>query len=280
MRLSRALRPLIAVTALALPSAAAHAQRYWHDDQGRDAIRTDVWLPFLKGTDHKFFTGAIVPSVSIRVGDGFRVEGDVPLMRGALPAPTGGKSTQSLRIGNPYLGLRVGDDAKLVSGFLGVRGALAGRAKDAQGQRAIDAAAVANYDDFEAFTPNLLTVRGGVEIHHVSKKGFLVGVRTGPSLQVNTSGNPLADNDTYFDYGFRLGFEGAKALATAALTGRYLLTTNGSQDFADRSAHHLAGTVELRSGGFRPRATLRLPLKKALRDEAGGTLGLGFSLAM
>ena len=84
MRLTRVLSPLIVLTALAFPATVVHAQRYWHDEQGRDAFRLDFAMPFLKGDGHKFFTGTFVPSLSLRAGEGFRVEADIP-SRGREP---------------------------------------------------------------------------------------------------------------------------------------------------------------------------------------------------
>jgi hypothetical protein len=80
MRLTRVVSPLIVLAALALPATVVHAQRYWHDDQGKDAIRFDFGLPFLKGDGHKFFTGTFVPSMSYRAGT-LRVEADIPIAR-------------------------------------------------------------------------------------------------------------------------------------------------------------------------------------------------------
>src|ERR1044071_2027551 len=163
MRSTPALRLMTVLSMLAVPSGSVFAQRYWHDDAGRDAVRLDVWYPFLKGDADRFFTGAFVPSVSYRVGDGFRVEGDLPVMRSGYRPPDG-TTRSNLRIGNPYLGLRIGDDAKLVTGTIGVRAALEQTPSSLQGALAVSAAAASDFDDFEAFVPALLTFRGGGEL--------------------------------------------------------------------------------------------------------------------
>ena len=285
MRLTRVLSPLIVLTAMAVPATVVHAQRYWHDEQGRDAFRFDFALPFLKGDDHKFFTGTFVPSLSLRAGEGFRVEADIPVAR------AGGDASSSLRLGNPYIGLRIGDDAKPVSGILGVRLPGSRKPTTAIAARALAAGSISEYDDFEAYSPNLLTVRGGLEYRHARSDGLMFGVRGAGSLQLNTSGDPGADAETYFDYGVRSGYEGAKALATVALTGRYVITAP-AQDFAcipldpdcnpkgfnERTHNQITGVLELRKGGVRPRVTLRVPLDKDLRDIAGAVLGLGVSI--
>ena len=285
MRLTRVLSPLIVLTALSVPATVVHAQRYWHDERGRDAFRFDFALPFLKGDDHKFFTGSFVPSLSLRAGEGFRVEADVPVAR------AGGENASSIRLGNPYLGLRIGDDAKPVSGLLGIRIPVSKRPTTAIAARAIQAGMISEYDDFEAYDSNLLTVRGALEYHRVRSDGLMFGARGGPSLQMNTSGDPSADSEMSLDYGVRSGYEGSRALATLALTGRYVITAPdhnfacpGSdpdcnpKGFNERTHHQLTGMLELRSMRIRPRVTLRVPLDEDLRDIAGAVLGLGVSI--
>lgn len=289
---TRPLRFLFAVSALTLSGTAVHAQRYWHDEQGRDAVRIDAWLPFLKGDGHKFFTGALVPSVSVRVGDGFRFEGDLPILRAGQDYGTAGGKQSSVRLGNPYIGLRIGEDDKKVFGTLGVRIPLAKSAKTPIEQQAVNAAAVSNFDDFEAFVPNLLTIRGTMEYRTVSASHILFGVKGGPSLQTNTSGDPSVDSEILLDYGVRTGYEGDRAQLAVALTGRYLITAPRSpatcpatgtcpgKSFAGRTDHHISGSFELRPGSVRPRVTLRFPLDKARRqNQAGAILGLGVSIA-
>ncbi len=289
---TRDLRFLFAVSALTLSGKAVHAQRYWHDEQGRDAVRIDAWLPFLKGDGHKFFTGALVPSVSIRVGEGFRVEGDLPMLRAGQDYGLAGGKQSSVRLGNPYIGLRIGEDDKHISGSLGIRAPIGKSAKTPIEQQAVDAAAVSNFDDFEAFVPNIMTIRGTLEYRKVGAGHVLFGLKGGPSLQTNTSGDPTKDSEISFDWGVRTGYEGSGAQVAVGLTGRYLLTAprapgvcpaTGScpgKTFDARTDHHVTASVELRPGSVRPRLTLRFPLDETRRRfEAGAILGLGVSIA-
>jgi hypothetical protein len=278
MRSTPALRLMTVLSMLAVPSGSASAQRFWFDDQGRDAVHLDALYPFLKGNTDRFFTGVFLPSASFRVGEGFRVEGDLPMMRAGYHPPAGA-NTSNFRIGNPYVGLRIGDDNKLVSGLVGARVALAQTPEDAAGQLAVDAGRIAYPEDFEAFTPATLTFRGALELRRLRKDGLLLGLKGGSSLLINTSGNPNQESNLYFDYAARIGYEGPRALATAALTGRYLINPNGSQNFDQRTQHSATGTVELRPGPVRPRATLKIPFDKVLRDRSGATVGVGVSIA-
>ena len=159
MRSTRSHCLLAALTALTLPLGVIQAQRPFHDAQGRDAFQLDFALPFLKGDGHKFFTGTFVPSASIRMGEGFRFETDIPVLRaGQDYGGTTGVKT-STRIGNPYVGMRIGDDAKTVSGTIGVRLPIGQNPKDAIGQQAVAAGVASSMEDFSAFAPNIMTIR-------------------------------------------------------------------------------------------------------------------------
>lgn len=298
MRSTRALCFLAALTALTPnPSGTLHAQRPWHDSQGRDAFNLDFALPFLKGDGHKFFSGTFVPAASLKIGEGFRFEADLPVMRAGndFGGTIGTKS--SLRIGNPYLGLRIGDDAKTVSGTLGVRLPTGQNPKDAAGLQAVAAGLASSMEDFSAFAPNIMTIRSVLEVHRVSAKGFLFGVRAGPTLLINTSGDPLKDSESAVDWGTRFGYEGPKAQFSFGVNGRYLITAPFAgqtcpldstgvpticeiKSFGNRTTHNAFGAVELRGGSLRPRVTLSIPLDKDRRNEvASAILGVGLSIA-
>ena len=287
MRPTRALRSLLLLAPLVFQSRPALAQRFWHDEQGRDAFRLDLGKPFIKGDGEKFPTGSIVGSLSVRAADGIRVEGDLPLMRAAYDfgAPAGSSST--FRLGNPYIGLRIGQDDHKWTGTVGFRLPFSAKPDTPIGQQAVRAGALSSFDEFEAFAPNFLTIRSALEYRRVSASKFLFGGKAGPAVLISTDGNPLRQSDVFFDYGGRVGYEGSGSLLTVGLTGRYLVTPadqafehcNDANQCAIERFHH-AGTVtaELRYGGIRPRASVRIPFDKGLRDEAGVIVHLGVSI--
>ena len=276
MRSTRALRPLFALTLLLLPLGPLQAQRYWHDARGGDALRLDVLYPFLKGGNYKFPTFAAIPSASIRVAEGIRVEGDFPLMRAGYDfGGTTGAQT-SLRVGNPYIGFRVGDDAKPVSGALGVRLPLGEKPTDAAGQYAVRTGTASSFDDYEAFAPNTVLVRAALEGRWGTSSFF--GAKLGGSIVVPTAGNPLTQTVKYIDYGVRLGTSGATAEASVAMTGRLISQSVSGSGIAARTHHALMGAVGLTRGMLRPRLSLRFPLDKDLTDVAAAVLGVGFTV--
>jgi hypothetical protein len=277
MRSTRALRPLLVLTWLVLPGP-LQAQRYWHDDQGGSAIRLDVAYPFLKGDNYNFPTFAAIPSASIRAGEGIRVEVDFPFVRAGYDYGSTTGSLTALRIGNPYLGFRVGDDSKPFSGVLGARLPIAENPKDAIGQLAIATGVASTFDDYEAFTPNIAGVRAALEGRWVNKGGLLLGAKLGGSILITTAGDPLVQTVKYIDYGGRAGFAGSSFQATVALTGRMASQATTGTGFSARTHHAATGAVELRKGIVRPRVSLRIPLDKDLKDVASAVLGLGVTI--
>lgn len=276
MRSTRALRPLFALTLLLLPLGPLQAQRYWHDDRGGDALRLDVLYPFLKGDGYKFPTFAAIPSVSIRAAEGIRVEGDFPLTRAGYDAGGSAGTQTSFRVGNPYVGFRVGDDAKPMSGTLGVRLPLGKTATDAPSQAAVVTGIASSYDDYEAFAPNTVLVRAALE-GRWGKSSF-VGAKLGGSIVVPTAGNPLTQTVKYIDYGARAGVSGANGEASFALTGRLVSQSIGGSGVAARTHHAVTAAVGLTQGMLRPRLSLRVPLDKDLTDVAAAVLGVGITV--
>lgn len=278
MRLTRALRPLVVLTILVVPLCGPlQAQRYWHDEQGRDAFRLDVLMPLLKGDGDKFPTGAVIPSLSLRAADGIRVEADFPLMRGGFDFGGTVGSQSAFRIGNPYVGLRIGEDDKQFSGYLGGRPPLGSKPENAIGAYVVNAASIAYPENAEAFASDLLTITGGLEWRNKSSGNFLMGSKLGSSLLVTTDGSPVSRTDAYLDYGFRAGYEGT-ALITAGLTGRFNMTAKDAGT-TGRSTHTVSGVFEYRAWAFRPRVSVRIPIDKDIRDQSGASFAFGVSFA-
>lgn len=286
MRPTRGLRSLLILAPLVLPSVAG-AQRYWHDEQGRSAFRIDLGKPFLKGEDDKFLTGAAVPSISFRASEGFRVEADFPMMRAGfdLGGTVGDQST--IRVGNPYLGLRIGDDEKMWTGTLGFRLPVGSKPDTPIASAAVNAASLTTFDEYEAFSSNTMTVRSALEAHWVNDRHVMLGTKFGPSVLITTDGNPQAQTDIFFDYGGRIGYEASSTLVTFAFTGRYLITPADKkfEHCEDTGCkverfHHAATIMgELRLGTLRPRMTFRIPMDKSQRDVTGAVVSLGLSVA-
>lgn len=263
--------------AVVLGSSPLPAQQYWPDLAGGTVVRADFLKPFFKEDGFQFLSGAAFFSGSGPVGNLMRVEADVPLVRagqtvGTLPAES------SLRLGNPYLGVRIHREGRPLAGYIGVRLPLASDPTTSIANRAMLVGAISDPDRLEAFLPNVLTVRAGAELRSVSPGGMLIGAKIGPSLLVPTQGDGV-DPELFADYGVQGGYEGAAVRATVGITGR-LLATESDLNFSERTEHVIAGMVELRRGQVRPSVLIRVPLDRSVREALRATVGFGLAIAL
>jgi hypothetical protein len=268
----------ILVFGLPIAWSSASAQNYWADDNGRAILRAEFLKPFLKGDVLQFASGAAFLSGSARLGPTSRIEAELPVASASIGA--GGFGTgSSLRIGDPYLGVRIHREGQLLSGQFGVRIPLVGEPADAAGAQALGVGALADPDRFEAFAPNVLTARAAAEVRHVEKGGFLVGAKLGGSLFVNTKGGEGDNAEVFADYGARVGYQNPNLLAAVAVTGRLWVTQSGLS-FSDRTEHVITGSLQLERGRVRPGILVRVPLDQSVRESLHATVGVGLTVVL
>jgi hypothetical protein len=253
------------------------AQQYWPDRADGTVVRADFLKPFFKEEGFQFLSGVVFFSGSGPIGKSLRIEADVPLVRAGVSVVTL-PSESSLRLGNPYVGLRIHRAGRPLAGYFGVRLPLASDPTSFAGNLAMDVGALSDFDRFEAFLPKVFTVRTGVELRSVSPGGMLIGAKIGPSLLVSTEGGG-DDAELFADYGVQGGYEGAAVRATVGITGRLLATEEGGS-FAERTEHVVTGTVELRRGPVRPSVLIRMPLDKSVREMTSVTMGFGLAIVL
>lgn len=264
-----------------LGSSPLPSQQYWPDRAVGTVVRADFLKPFLKEDGFQFLSGAVYFSGSGPVGKSLRIEADVPLARTGYHLATvpSSPSQSSVRLGNPYLGLRIHQSGRPLSGYLGLRLPLAGDPTSTAGNLAMLVGALSDPDRLEAFLPKVFSVRAGVELRSVSLGGMLIGAKLGPSLLVATEGGGGDDAELFADYGVQGGYEGTAVRATVGITGRFIATESGGS-LGERTEHVITGIVELRRGPVRPGLLIRVPLDKSVRETVGATVGFGLAIVL
>jgi hypothetical protein len=261
-----------------LGSSPLPAQQYWPDRGDGTVVRADFLKPFFKEEGFQFLSGVVFFSGSGSIGKSLRIEADVPLARAGVSI-AGLPSQSSLRLGNPYIGLRIHRAGLPLAGYFGARLPLASDPTSFVGGLTMDVGSLSDFDRFEAFLPKVFTVRTGVELRSVSPEGALLGAKLGPTLLVATEGGAGDDAELFADYGVQAGYEGAAFRATMGFTGRLLATEEGGS-FADRTEHFITGMVELRRGQVRPSVLIRMPLDKEVREITSVTIGFGLAIVL
>jgi hypothetical protein len=256
--------------------SSAGAQSYWHDDAGRAQYRLELLKPFVKHVDESFLTGSAFLSGSFLVGTGLRLEAELPFTRAAFALPVLGDTLDisASRLGNPYIGLVSHRGERPFLFRLGLRLPLSGEV-DFEDLPALAVGGASDIDRLEAFAPEVITLRGGVEWLKVQPGGLLLGAAIGPSLLVDDG---FDDAELLGDYGFRLGYRSEGFQTYAALTGRINLTSDDADGLSERTQHQLTGAIAMRRGRLRPEALVRFPLDEGIRDLVGVIVGVGLRL--
>jgi hypothetical protein len=275
MRLTPVCRSLILVAGLTVCiRGGAAAQSYWHDDAGRAQYRLELLKPFLKSVDESFFTGAGFLSGSFLVGTGLRLEGELPFTRTSFSNPALG-DISGFRVGNPYVGLVSHRGERPFAFRVGVRLPVVGFPDDPADLTAIAVGAISDLDRLEAFAPDLVTVRGGIEWIKVQPGGLLLGAAFGPTVLVDDG---FGHAELLGDYGFRMGYRNEALQAYGAITGRINVTSDDVDGLSERTQHQLTGVLAMRRGSVRPEFLVRFPLDDDSRDLAGVIVGVGLRL--
>jgi hypothetical protein len=275
MRLPPVCRSLILAAGLTVcVRGGVAAQSYWHDDAGRAQYRLELLKPFLKNVDESFFTGTAFLSGSFLVGTGLRLEGELPFTRTSFSNPVLG-DISGFRVGNPYVGLVSHRGERPFAFRVGIRLPVVGLPDDPADLTAIAVGAISDLDRFEAFAPDLVTVRGGIEWIKVQPGGLLLGAALGPSLLIDDG---FGHAELLGDYGFRIGYRNEALQAHGALTGRINVTSDDVGGLSERTQHQLTGVLAMRRGSVRPEFLLRFPLDEGSRDLVGIIVGAGLRL--
>ena len=275
MRRSRPPRAMLLALLLSCLGGAAQAQSYWHDDAGRAQYRLELLKPFLDGVDESFLSGAAFLSGSYLVGTGIRLEAELPFSRASWPFVVVPGDVSGYLFGNPYLGLVLHRGERALAFRAGLRLPLVGDLDGDYDLAPFTAGTVSDLDRIEAFFPNTVTGRVGMEWQKVQPGGLLLGLLIGSTV-------PIADDfghaDWLGDYGLRIGYRGERIQVHGALTGRINLTSDDVNGLAERTRHQVSAVVLFRSGTVRPEFMVRLPLDKEVRDQVPVVIGAGMRL--
>ena len=277
MRRTRPPRAILLGLLLTCLSGGAQAQSYWHDDGGRAQYRLELLKPFLDNVDDSFLSGAGFLSGSYLLGTRIRLEAELPFSRGSFTSDDLGEPVKvsGSQVGNPYLGLVLHRGERPPAFRAGVRLPLVGDLDDLHAIPPFTMGVYSDLDRIEAFSPNTVTARVGMEWQKVQPGGLLLGLLIGSTV-------PIADDfghaDWWGDYGLRIGYRGERVQVHAALTGRINVTSDDVQGLAERTRHQLTSVVLLRSGRVRPEFTVRLPLDSDVRELNPVVVGAGVRL--
>ena len=247
----------------------AAAQELWPVPSDRATLLLEWQRPSISGADLSTFSGMLRAGVTVPISPTTRFVAVLPYTSASFEEF---ESDNSTAFGNPYVGVETGAVGAPVTAQLGVYLPLA--SEDAFEPAALGF--IGDFDHAEAYLPNVLTPRGGVQYRKLAPSGFVWGVRGGLAGWVPTEGG---DAELVGDYGFMAGVDRAPVRLTASFSGRIIATAEEA-DLGEKTFHQLAFEATYLGQGAEPYLFIRVPLDDGLSESFEHTLGLGVRIRL
>lgn len=196
--------------------------------------------------------------------------GDLPFVN----AKVDGASSGALLIGNPFLGIASDPAAKFIGEF-GVRLPVASISSLERSYAAF-VGLIGDFMDLEAYTEDLLTIRGTVGYRYRSPSNYGLRVAVRPAYMVPV-GSASGDGELFLDYGIQGGYESERASYGIVFNGRALVTESGGS-IGDRTVHEMGVGGSMTFGQFRPGVIIRVPVDSDLSQALNYSVGVRLEL--
>lgn len=261
----------LATTALLAPTAApAAGQSFWLPATEGPSVALEVLRAgFVGDSDVAGTTGVLFLSGRLPVGERLGLVLELPVARAAFdPGPQFGGTA----LGNPYLGVEIGDRNEGLLFEVGARPPLAGDDKFL----VHFVSSMTEFDRLEAFFPDNLSV-SALASHRTEDPdtGLTLRLRGGPIFSYYVKHEEEArSHDLYLGYGVQAHYLAGPARLLGGITGRYMVTDDEPMDIAERATHQLGVAASLANGPVRPGLHLRIPLDQNLSDFINYVVGI------
>jgi len=259
----------VAVLASALLQVPAAAQDLWPEPR-REATVDFEWVrPRIEGTDLGTLAGLYRLSVAVPVDAKARLVVVVPYTVADIESPFA--EAEDAALGNIYVGAEIGPPGGTLTGQLGAY--LPTAAEDAGDPAALGF--LGDFDRLEAYLPNTLAMRGGVQYRRTDPGGVLYGFRFGGSGIAPTGGGGRSA-ELIIDYGLIFGVQTGWLRLAATVDGRFGATAGASIPLGDLTVHQAGLEAVLLGWRVEPRLIVRVPMDEQL-DGVGPMMGLGMT---
>jgi len=186
--------------------------------------------------------------------------------------PDAGGAATDTRVGNIWVGL----SSRMTAATQFEFGVFVPVMKHAADDYLEGAAFLGDFDRFEAFMPDLLSIRARARSRTVSPTGLLLQGYLGATVMKNREAN--TDAETFADYAGGIGLVTPTLEFSTGVSGRFLLTEDGT--FGERSVHQVTLAIAAASGRVRPTAWARIPLDTELNDFFNLAVGAGVRVTL
>lgn len=259
------------------------AQSLWLDRSHDKAFSLEVLMPNFKndgaGTITISNSGLVVfSSLRLPLPEQVHFVGELAFARGSSTTSEANfySSQSEIAFGNPYLGIEIRARNAPIFAELGVRVPLASE----DNALSMAAGAITDFDRLEAFAPKYFTLNGMMNFRRVGSSGFMIRLRAGSSLAINTDKQDFERHaDCFINYGAQLGYESRQLNIGTSFTGRANISLDEG-NFNERTIHQLGFATSMRLGQFWPGLQVRLPLDDELKTYIDAVFGVQLGIEL
>ena len=229
-------------------------QSIWlpHSDESTlslEVLKSDMYTYLWGSSKPKFLTTVWFLSTRVPVSRNVHLLAELPFVHFDSEWRPGDM------IGNPFLGLEVGDNQKRMYGLFGVRIPLVPDDKPG----AVRYGSYSDVDRTEAFEPDLLPMSGRFGMRRTWESGAMVHGYIGPCVWLYIGDVDDVDTEVAVEYGIQLWVHSGAARMGGGFTGR-LWATADDADFAEKTVHQFGFAASFGSGRVHPGFHVRVPL--------------------
>jgi hypothetical protein len=255
--------------ASALLQAPVAAQDLWPEPR-REATVDFEWVrPRIDGTDLGTFAGLYRLSVAVPVDAKARAVVVVPYTVADIESPFA--EDENAALGNIYVGAEIGPPGGTLTGQLGAY--LPTTPDDAYDPAILGF--LGDFDRLEAYLPNSLSMRAGIQYRRTDPGGILYGFRFGGSGIAPTGGGG-GSAELIIDYGLIFGVQTEWLRLAATVDGRFGATAGAGIPLGDLTVHQAGFEAVLLGWRVEPRLIVRVPMDEQL-DGVGPMVGVGLT---
>jgi len=262
----------LALFAVFTAASSASAQSVWTDQSSEGGVSLEFVKPQFAGENKPdFLTSVAYLSSRFAIGPKVLAEVELPVSRFSYSSDNWDASETA--IGNPYLGVRIPGNG--VDTRIGIRLPVA----SSDDGSALGIGFVGDYDRFEAYLPDVLTVSSSVMGLLKPSDQFTLKLGGGPVVSVLTKDTGGDQAEVFAQYALLAEVKTSPVIVQGGFTGRAIVTES-DLSFAERSVHQFGLGVTRSSGTFRPGAHLRVPIDDDLGDAIDFVVGVHFTVVL
>lgn len=267
---------ILAAMQLILPMTLS-SQPIWVDDNRRNSIAIDVFLPEKKKYGYGHLSGQILClMLNYQFNDRISIISEIPFAQTTYEYTIyhySGSQKESF-VGNPYVGFEIHSMTSRFSTEIGIGVPLTSVDKVDRPFFSI----YSNFDWWEVYFSDILSLRGLIKYRSTRDSIFALRCFGGPAVFWDSDKTLEDDVELLLEYGCAAGLESEMFSLLGCLTGSAIITESNI-GFGERTCHYFGFTANAQFGKLNSGIYFRKPLDKGPTQPKTLVIGCYFSIA-